>query len=157
MRRSPRCGGPNGYLTLLCLARTEGISWHRLEMAKYRYGIACRLGSATPSETRNTPQIDPNERVSLLRIRPKAVVSPANLVCGECRCAACVDELTGVRTLDISSIADDIIIDDMQLVGNYALRIDWSDGHSTGLYSWKLLRALCPCERCAGRGPGSLG
>ena len=61
---------------------------------------------------------------------------------GECRCAACVDELTGDRTLDIASIADDIIIDDMQLVGNYALRIDWSDGHSTGLYTWKLLGAL---------------
>ena len=76
---------------------------------------------------------------------------------GECRCAACVDEFTGVRTLDIASIADDIKIDDMQIVGNYALRIDWSDGHSTGLYSWKLLRALCPCPRCAGREPGSPG
>ncbi len=82
---------------------------------------------------------------------------PYRILRGECPCAACVDEFTGVRTLDIASIADDIILDDMQLVGNYALRIDWSDGHSTGLYSWKLLRALCPCPRCAGRGPGSPG
>ncbi len=82
---------------------------------------------------------------------------PYRTLRGECRCASCVDEFTGVRTLDIASSADDIIIDDMQLVGNYALRIGWSDGHSSGLYSWKLLRALCPCPRCAGRGPGSLG
>ncbi len=82
---------------------------------------------------------------------------PYRTLRGECRCAACVDEFTGVRTLDIASIADDIILADMQLVGNYALRIDWSDGHSTGLYSWKLLAALCPCPRCAGRGPGSPG
>ncbi len=67
---------------------------------------------------------------------------PYRTLRGKCPCAACVDEWTGVRTLDIASIADDIIIDDMQLVGNYALRIDWSDGHSTGLYTWKLLGAL---------------
>ncbi len=82
---------------------------------------------------------------------------PYRTLRGECPCAACVDEFTGVRTLEIASIADDIIIDDLQLVGNYALRIDWSDGHSTGLYSWKLLAALCLCPRCAGRGPGSPG
>lgn len=80
---------------------------------------------------------------------------PYRTLRGECPCAGCVDELTGVRTLDIASIAEDITIADMQLVGNYALRINWSDGHSTGLYSWKMLRALCPCPECAGRGPVS--
>jgi len=33
-------------------------------------------------------------------------------------------------------------------VGNYALRIVWSDGHNTGIYSWELFRALCPCAAC---------
>ncbi|MHC5007419.1 MAG: DUF971 domain-containing protein [Planctomycetota bacterium] len=76
---------------------------------------------------------------------------------GECRCAECVDEFTGEQTLDVASIADDIRIVDMQLVGNYALRIGWSDGHSTGLYTWTRLRALCPCPRCAGREPAAPG
>jgi DUF971 family protein len=31
----------------------------------------------------------------------------------------------------------------MQLVGNYALRIHWSDGHHQGLYTWRHLRDLC--------------
>jgi DUF971 family protein len=68
-----------------------------------------------------------------------------------------VDEFTGEQTLDVASIADDIRIVDMQLVGNYALRIGWSDGHSTGLYTWTRLRALCPCPRCAGREPAAPG
>src|ERR1700693_786911 len=34
-------------------------------------------------------------------------------------------------------------------VGNYAIQINFSDGHSTGIYSYDLLRTLCPCEECA--------
>ena len=30
-------------------------------------------------------------------------------------------------------------------VGNYALRLTWSDGHATGIYSWEHLRNICPC------------
>ncbi len=33
-------------------------------------------------------------------------------------------------------------------VGSYAIRIHWSDGHSTGLYSWEHLRNICPCAEC---------
>jgi DUF971 family protein len=29
-----------------------------------------------------------------------------------------------------------------ELVGNYAVRIRFSDGHETGLYAWALLREL---------------
>jgi DUF971 family protein len=33
-------------------------------------------------------------------------------------------------------------------VGNYAVRIDWSDGHNTGIYSFDHLRKICPCGEC---------
>jgi DUF971 family protein len=33
-------------------------------------------------------------------------------------------------------------------VGNYAIRIYWNDGHSSGIYSWEHLRDVCPCEQC---------
>ena len=33
-------------------------------------------------------------------------------------------------------------------VGNYAIRIDWSDGHKTGIYSFEHFRRICPCEEC---------
>lgn len=31
-----------------------------------------------------------------------------------------------------------------QLVGHYALQITWADGHSTGIYDFRYLRAICP-------------
>ncbi len=31
-----------------------------------------------------------------------------------------------------------------ELVGNYALRIEWSDNHATGIYSYHYLRAISP-------------
>lgn len=38
-------------------------------------------------------------------------------------------------------------------IGRYALSFTWSDGHSTGIYSFDFLRQLCPCEACrAGTG-----
>jgi DUF971 family protein len=33
-------------------------------------------------------------------------------------------------------------------VGHYALRIDWSDGHNTGIYSFDHFRKICPCSPC---------
>lgn len=33
-------------------------------------------------------------------------------------------------------------------VGNYALQIDFNDGHSTGIYSFDFLRTICPCAEC---------
>jgi len=40
---------------------------------------------------------------------------------------------------------------DVEPVGNYAIRIHWSDGHSTGIYSWEHLRHICPCAACQDR------
>jgi DUF971 family protein len=37
---------------------------------------------------------------------------------------------------------------DVEPVGNYAIRINWSDGHNTGIYSYDHLRRICPCEEC---------
>ncbi len=34
-------------------------------------------------------------------------------------------------------------------VGNYAIQIQFSDAHATGIYSFDCLRELCPCEECA--------
>ncbi|MEX2574338.1 MAG: DUF971 domain-containing protein [Balneolaceae bacterium] len=35
-------------------------------------------------------------------------------------------------------------INDIETVGNHALKISWNDGHNTGMYRWELLRAMCP-------------
>ena len=59
-----------------------------------------------------------------------------------CPCAACIDELTGKKVLDSNKIAKDIHIKTADYVGNYALRFDWSDGHDSGIYSFRFLREL---------------
>lgn len=33
-------------------------------------------------------------------------------------------------------------------IGKYAIAFVWNDGHEHGIYSWDLLRALCPCAEC---------
>lgn len=65
-----------------------------------------------------------------------------------CGCAGCVHELTGQPLLDPESVPRDIKANELSLAGNYALRIAWSDGHDTGLYTWQRLRELCPCAAC---------
>ena len=35
-----------------------------------------------------------------------------------------------------------------EFVGNYALRLTWSDGHGAGIFPFVALRASCPCAAC---------
>lgn len=54
----------------------------------------------------------------------------------------CIDEFTGERILDPVTIPPDIAPVELSFTGNYALKIRWSDGHDTGLYTWNLLESL---------------
>lgn len=38
-------------------------------------------------------------------------------------------------------------------VGGYAIKISWSDGHNTGIYSFDHFRKICPCEECKAARP----
>ena len=60
-----------------------------------------------------------------------------------CPCAQCVNEWTGERMLKPNTIADELEIKDLSVVGRYALNFQWSDGHQTGIYSFRYLRELC--------------
>ena len=66
-----------------------------------------------------------------------------------CPCAQCVDEWTGQRTLKPAAIADEVEINDLSIVGRYALNFRWSDGHETGIYSFQYLRNLCEAAEAA--------
>ncbi len=57
-----------------------------------------------------------------------------------CPCASCIDEISGEKTLDPNSIPKDIHPLSSEYVGNYALRIQWSDKHDTGIYHFNTLR-----------------
>ena len=62
-----------------------------------------------------------------------------------------VGAITADRLRDASPSADKsrapapqgrLAIVDVEQVGNYAVRISFNDGHSTGIYTWRLLRSL---------------
>jgi DUF971 family protein len=59
-----------------------------------------------------------------------------------CPCATCVNEWTGEKILKSESVSDDLIFKYIGVVGRYALNFNFSDGHDTGIYSFKYLRGL---------------
>jgi DUF971 family protein len=59
-----------------------------------------------------------------------------------CPCASCVNEWTGEKILRDESVADDLTFSHITIVGRYALNFHFSDGHDTGIFSYKFLRDL---------------
>jgi DUF971 family protein len=60
-----------------------------------------------------------------------------------CQCASCIDEHTGKRTLLKSSLDPALKVTQVKPVGRYAVQIDFSDGHATGIYHFDRLYDLC--------------
>ena len=78
----------------------------------------------------------------------------------ECPCATCNDErgkkqeFKAVSTGLASSPALPMFkpkprARSATAVGNYAIQINFTDGHSAGIYSYDHLRSICPCAECA--------
>jgi len=63
-----------------------------------------------------------------------------------CPCAGCQGHEPTAKYLDLTD--QELVL--VEGVGNYALALNWGDGHSTGIYSFRLLRKLCPCDTCGG-------
>jgi len=67
---------------------------------------------------------------------------PALALRDACPCAGCVEEGTGRKILDPASLPPDVRPLAIEPVGNYAVKVRWSDGHDTGIYTWTHLRRL---------------
>jgi|SRR5262249_17994969 len=76
-----------------------------------------------------------------------------------CPCATCNDERAKKESLALASPAfasspalplfkPKVRATAATQVGNYAIQISFSDGHSTGIYSYDQLRSICPCPEC---------
>ncbi len=59
-----------------------------------------------------------------------------------CPCALCIDEMSGRRKLQESDIPESVRPTSIRSVGRYALSIGFSDGHTTGIYTFSFLRKL---------------
>jgi DUF971 family protein len=70
-----------------------------------------------------------------------------------CPCATCREErAAAARNTDplrlLTGPPPSIQIAGAELVGNYAIRLRWTDGHDTGIYTFSGLRTSCPCPDC---------
>jgi ATP-binding protein involved in chromosome partitioning len=60
----------------------------------------------------------------------------------QCPCAACVDEKTGKKVLDPSTIPYDVKASKISNVGRYALRVFFTSGCKNGIFSFDHLYQL---------------
>ncbi len=71
-----------------------------------------------------------------------------------CPCATCTESgpppATAPNPLPILGVKP-LRPERAEQVGRYAVQITWSDGHSSGIYSFDFLRSLCPCPECAAK------
>ena len=90
-------------------------------------------------------EVGPSQDGTLVRIRWKdghvTEQAPRSLRL-QCPCAGCVEEMTGKRVLVPESVPADVYPTAIHYVGRYALQFMWSDGHSTGIYTFEYLRKL---------------
>ncbi len=73
----------------------------------------------------------------------------------ECPCATCTGahgtepQKTNYRKQELFPMYKPTLkMNSVEEVGQYAVRIHWNDGHSTGIYSYDHLRKICPCPEC---------
>ncbi len=60
----------------------------------------------------------------------------------QCPCAHCTDEITGKRLLDSKMVSDDVRAVFIRSIGRYGLRIQFTSGCSTGIYTFDRLRKM---------------
>jgi DUF971 family protein len=70
---------------------------------------------------------------------------------GWCPCAECQGHGGDKRYVHAANTE----LGSVAIVGKYALSFRWGDGHETGIYTYRYLRELCPCESCVQRRPGA--
>lgn len=95
-----------------------------------------RTGSAPPEAI----DLTPDGAVRILWPGGLEQKVPFKRLRDACPCAGCIEEWTGKKTLDPATIPEDIRPLAITPVGNYAVQISWSDGHSSGIYTWDALR-----------------
>jgi len=74
-----------------------------------------------------------------------------------CPCALCNDERTRKEKMAGTTAPSAVLpmfkprvkAKSAAPVGNYAIQIEFSDGHATGIFTFDLLREICPCDECA--------
>lgn len=97
------------------------------------------------SDPRTTPELiehlEPSQLLVVWRDGHESLFTPRQLRVA-CECAKCVDEWSREPLLDPATVSDELRIVKFEPTGNYGLNVTFSDRHSTGIYTYRRLRAL---------------
>ena len=114
----------------------------------------------TPQTTPTRLDLKRDERLDIEWQDGRRCTYSLTLLRSMCPCAQCRTVREGSDPHDISpgpkkkslltilpgNYAGKLTVVEAKLVGNYALKIEWSDQHDSGIYSFDYLRSICPDE-----------
>jgi len=112
----------------------------------------------TPQTTPTRLDLKKDEALTIEWQDGRQGVYSLTLLRSMCPCAQCRVVRDGSDPHNISPIpkkkplltilpgnyVEKITVRDASLVGNYAMKLEWSDGHDSGIYSFQYLREICP-------------
>ncbi|MFN8022632.1 MAG: DUF971 domain-containing protein [Acidimicrobiales bacterium] len=101
------------------------------------------MSSAEPSPAVTPVDIDiERERAVTVTFADDVVAEfPVLMLRGACPCASCRGwRERGELAFPRPGMPDTVAIAHAELTGAWGLSIDWTDGHSTGIYAWSVLR-----------------
>ena len=112
----------------------------------------------TPETTPTRLDLKKDERLTIDWQDGRRGVYGLTMLRSMCPCAQCRTVRDGANPHDISPVpkkkplltilpgnySGALSVVSAELVGNYALKIHWSDGHDSGIYSFQYLREICP-------------
>lgn len=106
-------------------------------------GLLDQIEFKKPKNDEPPQSIEINDKNEFLIAWPGTlVVVPALRLRDACPCAECIEEGTGRKVLVTESIPPDIHALEVKPVGSYAVQIQWSDGHGSGIFTWSTLRRV---------------
>ncbi|OGX43048.1 MAG: hypothetical protein A3G91_01175, partial [Omnitrophica WOR_2 bacterium RIFCSPLOWO2_12_FULL_50_9] len=104
--------------------------------------IMMALGKSTVQQ-KEVPQIQFDSRKVTLAWSDGTQIQVSNRDLRlSCRCAVCINEMTGERILQEKDVRSDIVPQEVIPLGNYAVGITWNDGHASGIYPYRAIKEL---------------
>jgi DUF971 family protein len=107
----------------------------------------------TPQTTAVRLDLKKDRRLLVEFADGKTIEYPLGLLRAKCPCASCKalreqmanqPKRRSLTVLPDSHYSGPMVVVSAELVGNYAIRLDWADNHGSGIYSFAYLREIDP-------------
>ena len=129
------------------LAALNDITYLQTEMSSITDRLLTTLNTLALSRP-SLPEIQFNAKTIILKFTDGTQMEIDNRALrAHCRCALCIDEMTGGKLIKEGQVKADIAPTQIIPLGNYALSISWNDGHTSGIYPYEQMKSLAQTPR----------